>query len=180
MTQIKTLAPTILHAIKAVEEGCRKIQDDPNFIFDMGCLMVTKASTCYGCLSTTTLLYLTNKTTADIIKSGFRDYKQSSQDRRNKAYALGIEEDADKKDILDLVEFEKCINSFGQRDLKPLLLYYGMDNHKNAAKALTWLSDYPNYSYPNLYLENDDLLPYADQLKYLILPNLEEWLAPDK
>jgi len=67
MLQIKELAPTITDAVKAVEMGCRKVQDDAHFKPGMLYWMAIKENVCYGCLATATLLQLTNKTDSDVV-----------------------------------------------------------------------------------------------------------------
>lgn len=179
MVQLKSLAPTILDAIKAVEQGCRKVQDDPYFVPDMTVYMKIKGQVCLGCLATCTLLHLSNKSTIDIINSFSSNSLVSPNCIEHRSEAYGIIVDKYESAFSDISLFESAIDGLRSSDLRPLLEVYQLEDHSNANKAAGWLID--NQS---IWLKSDttkeDLLRYADFLQQKFIPKLEQWFIINK
>jgi hypothetical protein len=177
MMQIKALAPTLNDALKAVELGCRKIQNDPCFVPDMSSWMtiVTK-DMCVGCLATSTLMQLSNKTGKDIINR----FSSSSNPIQivDRAFAFDIEQQVyrENEDYTDFSFFEAAIDSLRHSELLPLLKFYGLDQHKNAREAVGWFARC--YSHTKDYgTGKRDLLFYADFIQDKVIPKMQELLG---
>jgi hypothetical protein len=174
MVHIKTIAPTIIDAVKAVELGCRKVQDDPFFRCEMSNWMSIDGQYCDGCLATSTLMHLSKLSSKDIIDElpSIDHFPSVSTLRRSTAY--GIEIDEHNIEFCDYALFEKSINSFRLSDIGPLLKFYQLDSHQNARKAAQWLLDNHRHNL-TVNTTKEELLPYADFLKDEFIPLLIEW-----
>jgi hypothetical protein len=179
MVQLRALAPTIVDAVKAVELGCRKIQDDPFFTCNMVNWMAADYRDCMGCLATITLMQLSNNSTTDIVKRLPGNHYFSSVSPTRRADLYGIEIDQFNIGTCDFKFFEEAIDSFRQYDLRPLLTFYGLESHQNAYTASKWLLDNDRYSLGE-ETTNKDLIPYADFLKNELIPKMEAWFSTPK
>jgi hypothetical protein len=174
MKHIKTLAPTLTDALIAVEQGCRKVQNDPHFIPDMLEWMIISEEFCKGCLATCTLMQLTGKSATDIVTcfdpESFLDDKALGE----RAAAFGLHLPVYSYGESELARFEKAINDLRQGDFRTLLQFYGLDSHINANLALEWLDQYDT---PTLGFgaTTDDLLTYADFIKEVLIPKVTIW-----
>jgi len=169
MVHIHELAPTIMEAVKAVETGCRKVQDDPHYRCDTLRDTAIFNSIFYGGVAAIALLQLTEKSASDIVKRVPTSKDLLYLTEKDKADAFGVG---------SITVFEDAMNSFGQNALNPLLKFYALDRHKNAATAAKWLGTFPATIVQSYFAEKENLIPYADHLKYRVLPKLQEWFAP--
>lgn len=174
MQKVKDLAPTIIDALKALEQGCRTIQQDNHFRLNVCSWLHIIDNVCYGCLATTTLMQLTNKTGKDLVKSlaVVTDAGEDITDQeRTNAYGLADESD---NPFSDLTLFEMAIDNLRYKDLKPLLQYYDLPYHENADIAAQCYY----YTQPRtigISVAKRDLLDYADYLKNQFIPKMESW-----
>jgi hypothetical protein len=176
MLQIKQLAPSITHAIKAVEQGCRKIQDDPDFVPEMWTYMTIDGTSCLGCLATSTLLQLTNNSAKQIVKRFSPHDRRSDKFPLDRAAAYGIELDKSNITMSDFFYFETSIDSLRHSELMPLLEFYEMENHQFACEADEWLYHHQTYTL-GINTTKADLLKYADFLAGQFIPKLELWFS---
>lgn len=179
MLQIRELTPTIFDALKAVELGCRGVQNDPYFKPDMLEWMTISDEVCLGCLATTTLMHLTGKSATDIVNCFDPESFPADKAIGERASAYGVYLPVYSFTDNDLARFEKAINYLRQADLSLLLAFYQFDTHKNAPAAIEWLNEYDS---PTLGFgaTKDDLIVYADFLYTELMPQMKIWFAPDK
>jgi len=179
MLQIKQLAPTIFDALKAIEQGCRKIQDDPHYEPEMLYWMVIMEDVCYGCLSTVTLLQLAGKTGKEVANSFSPGDLICEKGTFARASALGITAERFTALYSEFRLFERAIDSFRKYELLPLLEFYNLAEHENAEIAKLWFLEYkPNtIGYGTTKIK---MLEYAGFLKEVVIPTMEEWFAPCK
>jgi hypothetical protein len=172
MQQIRTLAPTLFHALNAVEMGCRKAQHDPQLTIRMASWMTVTATTCFGSLITCTLLHLSNKTAVDVIRKFTPKAITPHKSIIDRSYAYEI-----AKDTEDLYQFEIAIDNLRFNELYPLLVFYGYNEHPARDEAVDWL-----YAKRAEKLTDDctkaDLLLYADFIRNILFPQLQKWFAP--
>jgi hypothetical protein len=181
MMHIKTLAPNLLGALKAVELGCRKIQNDPNFIPDMQEWMTiineeVNEKICLGCLATITLMQLTNKSGADIVNCFDPESFPADKSIFERGFAFNLHVPIYNFSESEVALFEKAINCLRQGDLSQLLRFYGLDTHTNADPSIEWLDRYDN---PTLGFgtTKEDLLVYADFIRDELIPKIIFWFA---
>jgi hypothetical protein len=176
MVPLRALAPTIIDALKAVEMGCRKIQDDPCFLPDMLEWMNIVDTVCVGCLATCTFMQLTGKSGTDIVGSFPKSTYPEDKYFADRALAYGVEIQVDSDTNGDACLFEGAINSLRQNDLVPLLEFYGLDTHKYADDATEWLREFdtPTLGYGTT---KEDMLLYADFLRDELIPKMETTFA---
>jgi len=168
---MKALAPTIFSALQAVEQGCRKIQHDPQFEVDMEEWLFVGQNTCFGCLATATLLQLTNRTGKDIMNRIPMDYgrHETSVFDRSLAYEIEIEAVYNPQKLL--CQFENAIDRLRKKDLLPLLRFYGLENHQHANEAVAWLKTRDETLLDGTTKE--DVNHYADFLKEVLIPKMQ-------
>src|SRR3954468_700012 len=107
MVHIKQLAPTLIDALNAVEQGCRKVQDDTHFVPNMRTFLTVAAKDiCIGCLATCTLMQLANKTAKDILDSFNPVLNLNPKQVSDRASAFGIDEGRYNDDISEFSFFE--------------------------------------------------------------------------
>lgn len=177
MIQIKALAPTIIYALKAVEQGCRKVQDDPSFVVDMSAWMTLQGPVCMGCLATSTFIHLSNKSAKEIVNSFPPTNAPASKYLSERAFAYGFEVKRADAAFSQFSSFEASIDSLRRGELHSLLEFYQLQHHPNAYEAEKWLLD--NHTiWLNSSATKTDLLRYADFLKELLIPKMEQWFAP--
>lgn len=178
MQKLRTLAPTIVDAVKAVERGCIKIQNDPQFRPRMWSWLSIAGELCFGCLATSTLMHLTNKTGRDIVQSLSKG-SALSEEIGNQSRALVFDIDQQSfADCTDFYWFESAIDSLRRSDLWPLLHYYNLQDHTNAREALTWLvQNQPDEQQGEI--TKIDLEYYADFLRNVLIPKIEQWFPAD-
>lgn len=176
MMHIKTLAPTLKDALKAVELGCRKIQNDPHFIPDMQEWMTINEEVCLGCLATITLMQLTNKSGADIVNCFDPESFPADKAIVERGFAFNLHVPIYNFAESEVALFEKAINCLRQGELPQLLRFYGLDTHTNADTSIEWLDQYDN---PTLGFgtTKEDLLIYADFIKDELIPKITTWFA---
>jgi hypothetical protein len=173
MVHIKQLAPTIIDALNAVEQGCRRIQNDPNFAPEMSVwITVISDETCVGCLATCTLMQLANKTGKDILARFSRFSNPINVTDRASVY--GIEENAYDENFTDFSFFEAALDSLRHSELLPLLKFYGLDQHPNAAEAIEWFNDTYTLGYGT---QKRSLILYARFIKNKLLPRVQQWFC---
>lgn len=179
MQNMKTLAPTIVSALQAVEQGCRKIQHDPQFQLNMDEWLFVGQNSCFGCLATATLLQLTNKSGKDIMERTAMDdgTHETSVFDRSLAYEIEIEAVYNPRKLL--CQFEKAIDCLRRKDLLPLLRFYGLENHQHANEAVAWLLNSPIETFGD-DTTKEDVNHYADFLKEVLIPKLQQWFAEGK
>ncbi len=175
MVHIKTLAPTILDALTAVEQGCRKVKNDPLFTPEMNQWMIISKGICYGCLATTTIMQLVDKSPKDIIDSFIPDPLDTYKSPVERAIAYGLQAATENVANADFSDFENAINNLRTSDIMPLLKFYGLDNHPNAEKIAAWLFDYQGFA---LYSDatKEKLIEYAEFLRSKLIPQLKSLL----
>lgn len=171
MHSIRTLAPTIVDALQAVEMGCRLAQHDNHFVIRMNSWMTIFNGICYGCLATCTLMRLSHHSASDVVKrlagKGITAYKSIT----DRSYAYNIAKDVDELEL-----FEQAIDLLRHNDLYRLLKFYHLHLHPNADLAMEWLL---LNRQQKLYEDSteDDLLVYADFLKDQLIPNMKNWFG---
>lgn len=176
MQIIRTLAPTIVDAVKAVEQGCLKIQNDPQFQPHMWSWLSIDGQLCFGCLATTTIMHLTNKTGKDIIQTLTKDSPVTEltfYQLRSTVFDIAPQSECGSTDFS---LFETAIDNLRYADLWPLLTFYKLQDHTNAREAAKWLSS----SQPNdIHYETTkaDLVYYGNFLRELLIPLLEKWFS---
>lgn len=176
MVRIKALAPTITDALKAVEMGCRKTQNDPCFAPEMSSwLTIVTKDICVGCLATSTLMHLSNKTGKDIINRFLPEALTNLMQISNRAFAYEIEENTYNENFSDFSFFEAAIDSFRHSELFPLLKFYGLEKHANAKEAVKWFNDHNIYTL-GYGTQKRDLLLYADFIKHKVIPKIKALL----
>jgi hypothetical protein len=174
MMQIKTLAPKLNDALNAVELGCHRIQNDSNFVPNMRLFMaVVSEEICVGCLATCTLMQLTNKTGKDILNS-FSPSFINSKNVSDRANVFGIDEGYYNEEISEFSFFEAAIDSLRHNELFPLLKFYGLEKHKNAAEAIKWFV-LCNFDTLDTKTTKKDLLTFADFIKNKLIPKIQDW-----
>jgi hypothetical protein len=174
MANIKTLAPTLFDALKAVELGCRKIQDDPHFQPNMSrWLILLPDGICAGCLATCTLLHLANKTGKDIFDLHSASTVTNLTEIKDRAFAFEIEEGPRQNYYSEFSVFEAAIDCLRHCELYPLLEFYGLSKHRNTRTAEMWLMENQprSVAYGNTKKE---LLQYADFLNLKLIPKMQE------
>jgi hypothetical protein len=175
MVEIKTLAPTILDALKAVALGCRNVQNDPYFTPEMSQWMIISKGVCYGCLATCTILQLVNKSPKDIVDSFISDPLDTYKSTVERAVAYGLQPGTENVITADFPCFELAINSLRTCDVWPLLKFYGLNDHENATEAAEWLLDNQTVILDS-YATQDDLIAYSDFLNTVAIPKLQTLL----
>ncbi len=171
MVRIKDVAPTVIDALKTVEQGCRKIQEDTQFSPMMSTFMEIENGICFGCLATCTLMKLTGKTATELIPHFPPESIKASNDPAGRRDAFGFE-----SDTVDFQRFEYAIDSLRDNELYPLLSYYGLFAHENALEAITWLTEHHKETLTDPSTK-DDLRRYADFLHDVFIPKIESWFA---
>jgi hypothetical protein len=171
MVRIKALAPTISDALKAVETGCRKVQDDTQFSPMMSTFMSIENDYCFGCLATCALMQLTDKTAQDLIACFSPGGIEVTKSRTDRAQAFGLTDD-----LADVHFFEYAIDCLRENELFPLLDFYGLDKHEKASHAIEWLQINRKKALRD-GATKDDLRKYADFLKNELIPKVEGWFA---
>jgi hypothetical protein len=178
MLQIRTLAPTLIDALKAVELGCRKVQNDPFFVPEMLEWMTICDDICFGCLATIALMHLTGKSGADVVNSFDPESFPSDKAIGERAAAFGLYLPIDNFYYSDVSLFERAINYLREGTLSPLLEFYGLHTHPNAISAAEWLNQDQNPK-PDFGTTKDDLLLYADFIKDALIPKIATSFADE-
>jgi hypothetical protein len=172
MVHIKQLAPTLIDALNAVEQGCRKVQDDTHFVPNMRTFLTVAAKDiCIGCLATCTLMQLANKTAKDILDSFNPVLNLNPKQVSDRASAFGIDEGRYNDDISEFSFFEAAIDSLRHSELYPLLKFYGLNEHANAKLATNWVENY-NLEILARDTNKRDLICYADFLHSRLIPKM--------
>jgi hypothetical protein len=174
MTTIKDLAPTIFDAIKAIEQGCRKIQNDPFFSPAMSAWLTIDHHCCLGCLATSTLMQLTNKSGKEIVDHFKTETQPIPTARAERSEAYGLKTDVDNGSYSEMVHFEFAIEFMRNGDIKPLLEFYGLLHHPCCAEATQWYRQ-TGIRLPAAAITKNALKDYADFLKNTFMPKLTEW-----
>jgi len=178
MVEMRTLAPTIFDALKAVEQGCRKVLDDPHFKPEMFFWMRIIDNACYGCLATSTLLQLTNKTAKEVVtKFPHTEIIPAEKTAKERASAFGISGEDGTTLHSDFSLFEQAIDSLRRSELMPLLQFYNLAEHENANEADVWLFE-NNIESMGYGTTKEDLIDYADFIHDSLLPLMNIWFAP--
>jgi hypothetical protein len=175
MIQIKTLAPTILDALTAVEQGCRKVENDPHFVPEMNQWMIISKGICYGCLATCTLMQLVNKSPKDIIDSFIPDPLDTYKSPVERAIAYGLQPATENVMNGDFSDFEMAINNLRSGDIYQLLKFYNLDTHPKAEDLAEWLFLYQNFTLDS-YANKGELITYAEFLRTAFIPKLQTFL----
>jgi hypothetical protein len=173
MLRLRALAPTVTDALKAIEMGCRKVQDDPHFSPMMSTFMSIENDYCFGCLATCALMQLTDTTANDLIAHFPHDRIKASKEAADRRDAFGFE-----GDIINFQRFEYAIDSLRDYELYPLLSYYGLDRNEQAIEAITWLREQRKETLI-VGTTKDDLRKYTDFLKDELIPRVERWFAAE-
>lgn len=172
MQQIRTLAPTLMDAVNAIEQGCRKVQNDPVFIPDMQEWLYISDRFCWGCLATCTLLQLTNMNAQDVVNQ-FPEkklYKKLELDKRASTYNIATNEENSNA---ELGWFELSINRLRTGSLQPLLKFYKLEDHPCYDRATEW---YNHLDAPILDKSTKEAMKkFADFLHKTLIPQLEIW-----
>lgn len=174
MHPIKSLAPTIFDAIKAIEQGIRKTQNDPLFTPTMGKWMTITPQVCMGCLATSTLMQLTTKSAKDFVEYFSKEELPTNLSRAERSECYGFKVNVDNGSYSELVDFEFAIDFMRAGDIKPLLAFYSLHRHTNANEAAEWFR-IAGIRLFDATLSNADLITYADFLKNTLLPKFECW-----
>ena len=172
MLKIRTLVPTIFDALRAIEQGCRKVQDDAFFLPNMATWMRIEDGYCMGCLATCTIMEVTGKTGSDLTShfsyKAIVPYKATSE----RARAFGIKDD-------DFGLLENAIDLLRFNELYALLKFYGLENHQHTWQAVEWLHSNRNKTLHE-GSKKEDLNRYAIFLREQLIPKMEQWFAVDK
>jgi hypothetical protein len=172
MTTIYALAPTIIDAVKAIDQGCRKILNDPIYQPDLEEWLCISNQFCWGCLATSTLMQLTHLNGTAILAqcSSTIDYQKFDLDQRAAIYGIAPNEEGS---YADLGYFEIAINRLRLGDLQPLLNLYKLQNHPNYEQAIDW---YKKSVIPKLDVSTKkNMMLYGYLLKTNLIPQLEIW-----
>jgi hypothetical protein len=176
MMQIKTLAPTLIDAIAAVEAGCRRGLNDPHFVFYMANWMKITENVCFGCLATATIMQLTNKSGKDILDCFTAVDLGFAKEITDRAAPYNLYREMDGDGYTDLSDFEHAIDSLRHNELFPLLHFYNLGSHPNAKEAGDWF-----YSHQKERLgygvSQADLINFADFLRNILAPKLNTWFS---
>jgi hypothetical protein len=174
MVRIQQLAPTLIDALQAVEQGCRRVQDDRHFYPVMvEWLKLGGQDHCIGCLATSTFMQLSNKTGKDILNRFSDAVLAYPYEPNNRPSIFDIEEGRSKEGLTEFHYFEAAVDSLRHNELFPLLKFYGLDQHTNAEQAIVWYRK--NNTWPlDCYTTRKQLLPYADFIKNQLIPKIQE------
>jgi hypothetical protein len=175
MVHIKTLAPTILDALTAVEQGCRKVENDPLFVPELTQWMIISKGICYGCIATCTLMQLVNKSPKDIIDSFIPDPLDPYKSPVERAGAYGLQPGTENVVNFDFKDFELAIDNLRSGQIRPLLKFYELDTHPKADEVMAWLFNYQSITLDN-YPTKEELIEYADFLRSELIPQLKSLL----
>lgn len=174
MQQLKTLAPTIIDAFVAVEQGCRQVHNDQHFQVDIGSWLRIIDNACYGCLATVTLMQLakmTSKTLLQHFVSSTNQIVQTTQESRALAFGLDFESLSNR---VSFSWFESVIDYLRYSDIAGLLAFYNLQDHENAIEAKQWVYDNQPADI-GMEADKSDLLKYADFLKNELIPRMTNW-----
>ena len=173
MLRLRALAPNVTDALKAIEMGCRKVQDDPHFSPMMSTFMSIENEYCFGCLATCALMQLTDKSARDLVACFSAEVVEATKSRADRAHAFGLADD-----LPDVHFFEYAIDSLRENELFPLLDFYRLDKHAKALEAINWLRKHHKKALREGTTKMD-LSAYADFLKEELIPRVERWFAAE-